>query len=600
MTAIRRLPETVVNRIAAGEVVERPAAAVKELVENSLDAGATRIDVVVRDGGRSLIAVVDDGCGMAADELALAVERHATSKLAGDDLSAIATLGFRGEALPSIGAVARLAITSRPAGSGAAATLTVEGGVKRGPAPAAHPPGTRVEVRDLFYATPARLRFLKAAATEAAHVGEMVGRLAMAHPAVGFTLGDGTRTTLKLPPVAGDLFGGGLDRLAAIMGRAFADNALAVEAERDGVRLRGYAGLPTLSRSTAGLQFLVVNGRPVRDRLLYGAVRGAYQDVLAGGRHPLVALFLEVPPGDVDVNVHPSKTEVRFRDSGLIRGLIVGALRHALAATGPRTATTVGAALVAAAGGESLRPHGGGFARSGGGAPWRPAAGLADTAAAYQAPLAPPPGAGGDVPPLAADVDDIGRPLGAARAQLHGTYIVAETADGMVLVDQHAAHERLTHERLLQAMADGGVKRQVLLIPQVAELDAPRRQRLIAHAAALAALGLAVEPFGDGAVLVREVPAVLGDVDAAALVRDLADELTEHGEALSLAARLAEVAARAACHGSIRAGRRLRIEEMNALLRAMEATPLSSQCSHGRPTFVSLDRTALDRLFGRR
>ncbi len=588
MAAIRRLPETVVNRIAAGEVVERPAAAVKELVENSIDAGASRIDVVVRDAGRTLIAVVDDGSGMTADELELAVERHATSKLPDDDLARIATLGFRGEALPSIGAVARLSLTSRRAGADSAWTLTVDGGRKGAVQPAAHPPGTRVEVRDLFYATPARLKFLKSAATELGSVCEALQRLAMAHPSLAFSLSDGTRFRFRHAPHAGDPAAGRLDRLAAIMGSDFADNALAVEAEREGVRLSGFAGLPTLSRSTPAMQYLFVNGRPVRDRLVHGAVRGAYQDVLAAGRHPMVALFLELPAEAVDVNVHPAKAEVRFRDAGLVRGTIVAALRNALSAAGHRTATTVaGAAL-----GIFRRDRAPDFAGGRPGLPFaggRPA-GLAEDAALYHAPLDPPPAAGGASP----------LPLGSARAQVHGTYIVAETEDGLVIVDQHAAHERLVHERIRRALADGGVPRQGLLIPEVVELDPASAARIAAHAPALAELGVLVEPFGIDAVVVREVPAIVSGLDVRGLVRDLADDLAAAGDALSLKDRLSAVCATIACHSSVRAGRRLSAAEMDALLREMEATPLSGQCSHGRPTYVELKLADIERLFGRR
>jgi DNA mismatch repair protein MutL len=598
--SLRRLPETVVNRIAAGEVIERPASAVKELVENAVDAGATRIDVVVRDGGRTLIAVADDGVGMSGDELDLAVERHATSKLPDDDLEHITTFGFRGEALPSIGAVSRLTLTSRPHGADAAWSIVVEGGRKGAPQPASHPAGTRVEVRDLFYATPARLKFLKTPSTELTHAVEAVNRLAMAHPGVGFHLGDGARTLVKLPAVAGDPGEARLKRLGAIMGRDFADNAVPILAERDGARLTGFAGLPTLNRRNATMQFLFVNGRPVRDRLLYGAVRGGYQNLLASDRHPMLALFLDVPPEALDVNVHPMKTEVRFRDVGLVRGLIVGALKHALAEAGHRASTTVAHAALGA-----VRP-GGGLSWSGsygGGAPSH-RGGLAEETAAFHRPLA-----GLDAAPTArmeAEDPDIAaeperdHPLGVARAQLHGTYIVAQTADGIVIVDQHAAHERLTHERISRALADGGVARQGLLIPEVVEIDESAAARVTARAAELAELGLLVEPFGVGAVVVREVPALLGTVDVQGLIRDLADDLAECADALALKDRLGQVCATMACHGSVRAGRRLTADEMNALLRAMEATPHAGQCSHGRPTYVELKLADIERLFGRR
>lgn len=609
MTLIRRLPETVVNRIAAGEVVERPAAAVKELVENSLDAGATRIEVVVRDGGRTLISVSDDGRGMTADELDLAVERHATSKLPDDSLSRIAFLGFRGEALAAVGAVARLRIVSRTADADSAWAIRVEGGHKSPPEPAAHPPGTRVEVRDLFFATPARLKFLKTAASEFTQVLEVLQRLAMAHPGVAFSLGDGARTALKLPALHPSMLADAPDaarnaRLGTIMGREFAANALTVQAERDGVQLSGLIGLPTLSRGNASAQYLFVNGRPVRDKLLYGAVRGAYHDVLAGNRHPMVALFVTAPPETIDVNVHPAKAEVRFRDAGLVRGLIVGALRHALAAAGHRAATSVADGAIGA-----MRPptapsgSGGGSNTAFPSLPRRPSQppGLAEAAAAFFAPLdtlAMPPAAA----PAEAESEpaDPHHPLGAARAQLHETYIVAQTADGIVIVDQHAAHERLTQERLKASAAGEPVPRQGLLIPEVVELDEKRAHAIAEAANDLARLGLLIEPFGSGAVVVREVPAILGEVDVRRLIKDLGDDLAEHGEALSLMERLDAICATIACHSSVRAGRRLSLDEMNALLRQMEATPLSGQCSHGRPTYVEIKLADIERLFGRR
>jgi len=591
---IRRLPETLVNRIAAGEVVERPAAALKELVENAIDAGAARIDVALREGGRALIAVTDDGCGMTREELCLAVLRHATSKLPDDDLAHIRTLGFRGEALPSIGAVARVGIASRARGASEAWRIAVEGGRVDEPVPAAHGPGTRVEVRDLFFATPARLKFLKAERTEAQHAEEAVERLAMAHPDIAFTLEDDGRTVLRLQPGTGDLFEARRERLGQIMGRDFAENCVAIDAAREGVRLTGYAGLPTFNRATARAQYLFVNGRPVRDKLFHGAVRAGYRDVLAHDRHPVVALFLDIDPEDVDVNVHPAKTEVRFRDAGLVRGLIVGALKHALAAAGHRASTTVGLAALG-----SLRPEAA-PALPMGGAPYA-RRGLAEEAARFQSPHAPGLAPQAPVPeevkvvPPSPDF-----PLGAARAQIHETYIVAQTADGVILVDQHAAHERLTHERLKNAVLDGGVARQILLIPEVVEMEQAAAARLLARAADLERLGLVVEAFGPGAVAVRETPALLGEADVQGLVRDLADEIAELGEGFALAQRVDHVCATMACHGSVRAGRRLSLAEMDALLRQMEATPLSGQCSHGRPTYVELKLADIERLFGRR
>ncbi len=607
MAAIRILPATLVNRIAAGEVIERPAAAVKELVENALDAGAKHIDVALENGGKSRIAVTDDGCGMDAAMLSLAVQRHATSKLPGDDLVHIRTLGFRGEALPSIGAVARLTLTSRPAGSDTAWTLTVDGGAVGAPAPAAHPPGTRVEVRDLFHATPARLKFLKSDRAELAMVLEVIDRLAMAHPQVSFRVTEGGSVKRDYRAAQADLADAAPDeaarlrRLAAVIGRDFADNALPIRAARESIRLTGHAGLPTLNRATPQAQYLFVNGRPVRDRLLLGAVRGAYQDLLARDRHPMVALFVACPAEEVDVNVHPAKAEVRFRDAALVRGLIVSALRHALAEAGHRAATTVAAGALGA-----MRPADGGW-RSAHPAPaatWRPA--LAEAALAYQAPLALQPAArptaeAGPAPaadPAPAPLRDY--PLGAARAQLHGTYIVAETVDGLVIVDQHAAHERLVHERMKRALAETGVARQGLLIPEVVELDEAAADRLAARAAELAELGLVIERFGRDAVVVRETPALLGETDVQGLVRDLADELESLEECLSLKERLEAVCGTMACHGSVRAGRRLSADEMNALLRQMEATPHSGQCNHGRPTYVELKLADIERLFGRR
>lgn len=604
MTAIRILPPATVNRIAAGEVVERPASAVKELVENAIDASARRIDVVLDNGGQTLISVADDGHGMDAEALALAVERHATSKLADDDdLMNITALGFRGEALPAIGGVSRLTITSRAEGADQAWAITIEGGAKGAVQPAALAAGTRVEVRELFYATPVRLKFLKAPRTEVGHAADAIRRLAMVHPATAFSLSADERSVLRLAAVEGGLLDARLERLAAVMGHGFADNALAIDAEREGVRLTGYAGLPTLNRGNAQAQYLFVNGRPVRDKLIYGALRGAYADFLARDRHPMVALFLELASDAVDVNVHPTKAEVRFRDTGLVRGLIVGALKHALAEAGHRASTTLGDAALAA-----FRPHHGPApalgAHSGGGARSsapRPYPGLAEAAAAYAAPLAADlvaPSARAEA--AAADDPATGYPLGAARGQLHATYIVAQTDDGVIIVDQHAAHERLVYERMKKALAEHGVARQGLLIPEVVDLDEQAVARLAPRFEQLAELGLVIEAFGPGAVVVRETPALLGETDVQGLVRDLADELAEVGNTLALKERLAEVCSTMACHGSVRAGRILSLPEMNALLREMEATPHSGQCNHGRPTYVELKLADIEKLFGRR
>jgi DNA mismatch repair protein MutL len=587
---IRLLPPVLVNRIAAGEVIERPAAAVKELVENAIDAAARQIAVTLHEGGQALITVADDGGGMTPDELSLAVERHCTSKLPGDDLLHISALGFRGEALPSIGAVSRMRIVSRKPGAETAWQLTVEGGDKSAPSPAASAPGTRVEVRELFFATPARLKFLKTPRTERELAVDMVRRLAMAYPQIAFNVtGDDERVLLRLPAVA-DRHA----RLGALLGSDFAENSLAIEAERGGFRLSGLAGLPTLNRALPRDQYLTVNGRPVRDKLLVGAVRGAYQDVLARDRHPIVALFLDGPEDEIDVNVHPAKAEVRFRDAASVRGLIVGALRHALAAAGHRASTTVAmGALAAFHQGVShhsaeTRPALPRFAFP----PAMPQPALAESANAFLFPEA----AAGPAPSDGARE----APLGSARAQLHGTYILAETASGIVLVDQHAAHERLVHERIKEDLARHGVARQTLLLPEIVELDESAAARLAARAAELAEFGLVIEAFGPGAVVVREVPALLSGLDVAALVRDLADELAEWGDALSLKERIETVCGTLACHTSVRAGRRLSAPEMDALLRQMETTPNSGQCNHGRPTYVALDLADIERLFGRR
>jgi len=594
---VRRLDPVLVDRIAAGEVVERPAAVVKELVENALDAGARAIDVTVEAGGRRLIRVVDDGHGMSGADLDLAVERHASSKIPDGDLANIRTLGFRGEALPSIGAVAHLLIVSRQKHAAAGAEIVVEAGRKGPVRPAAAAPGTRIEVLDLFAATPARLKFLKSDRAEALAVADVVRRLALAHPAVRLALkGDGL-APLALPPEA-EGEDGFLARAARLLGADFAVNSAPVRAEREGFALSGFAGLPTFHRGASTHVHLVVNGRPVRDKLLLGAVRGAYADTLPADRHPVLALRLACDPAIVDVNVHPAKTEVRFRDPGHVRALVVSAIRDALAAAGHRAATTGGARTFA-----TFRP--------GGAAPPRPLALSADRVAApsprfpgfaeeaqarFEAPDGGPSGSAG-----ADDAHEPGGALGTARAQLHETYIVAQTADGIVLVDQHAAHERLVYERLKRQRREGRVAAQPLLVPEVVELGADDAARLVEAAGELAELGLALEPFGPGAVLVREMPAALGPTGARALVADLADALAEGGSGSQpLEARLDAILSRMSCHGSVRAGRRLTAPEMNALLREMEATPLSGQCNHGRPTYVELKLSDIERLFGRR
>jgi DNA mismatch repair protein MutL len=602
MMVIRRLSEGTVNRIAAGEVVERPAAAVKELVENAMDAGATRIAISATGGGADLLVVEDDGSGMTAADLKLAIERHATSKLpvtgGEDDLSHIVTMGFRGEALPSIGAVARLTLASRMRDS-EPAEIRVDAGRLEGPRPAAFlasgQHGTRAEVRELFYATPARLKFLKSARSEELAITDIVKRLAMARPDIAFSLVLEGRTSLNLEAEP-DLMDGRLPRLARIMGRDFSDNAVRVEAAREGVTLSGYAGLPTYNRANAAMQFLFVNGRPVRDKLLVGAVRGAYADFLARDRHPALSLFLDCDPSFVDVNVHPAKTEVRFRDAGLVRGLIVGALKHALSEAGHRASTTVAAtamdALQSAVAFQRQAPQG--YQASYQTRTFMP--GMREAApvmfdAAPSVRLEAPPEAAQAAPDYQ---------LGVARAQVHETYIVAQTGDGIVIVDQHAAHERLVYERMKKALGNGGIKRQPLLIPEVVDLDPAEVTRVMARTDELAELGLVIEEFGPDAVVVREVPAMLGKLDVKGLVRDLADEIAETGNALSLKERLEEVSGTLACHMSVRAGRRLNAEEMNALLREMEATPHSGQCNHGRPTYVELKLADIEKLFGRR
>src|SRR5882724_7908399 len=601
--AVRQLSEGIVNRIAAGEVVERPASAVKELIENALDAGATRIDILTDGGGRRLIQVADDGAGMTAADLALAVERHATSKLPDDDLLDIRTLGFRGEALPSIGAVARLTIATRHAGEPHAWAIDVDGGTKSQVKPAALGHGTRIEVRDLFHATPARLKFLKSDRAEADALREVVRRLAMSRPDVAFTLiGEERAPVAWAAAMPGAV--GRLARLGDVLGAEFRANAVEIRGGRDGLLIEGYAGLPTFSRGNALGQYLFVNGRPVRDKLLLGAVRAAYADYLPRDRHPVLALFVTVDPREVDVNVHPAKTEVRFRDGGLVRSLIVRSLQEGLVRDGQRAATTGGSATVAAFRPTGMsRPAGWDWRRS----PAYPAGGQVAHAlapafaeAAQEAFDIGAPSADARAAEFEPTPDLIDRPLGAARAQVHETYIVAQTRDGIVVVDQHAAHERLVYERLKAALEKSGVARQILLIPEIVELDETDVERLAARAAELARFGLVIEPFGPGAVAVSETPSLLGETDAQALLRDLAEHIAEWDEALPPERRLMHVAATMACHGSVRAGRRLKPEEMNALLREMEATPNSGQCNHGRPTYVELKLGDIERLFGRK
>ncbi len=592
--AIRQLSPETINRIAAGEVVERPASVVKELVENALDAGASEIEVVTVSGGLSLIRVTDDGIGMDANDLALCVERHATSKLDSEDLLAIHTLGFRGEALPSIGSIAHLAIASRPRGARDALEIAVDRGAKQPLKPAALNPGTRIEVRDLFSATPARLKFLKSERAENLAVSETVKRLAMAHPHVGFSLTMGERTGLRLPRLDRTA-DGMLQRLGRIMGREFMEDAVPVAGERDGISVKGFAGLPTLHRPDATLQFLFVNGRPVRDKLVVGSVRAAYGDLVPKGRHPLLALFVELPTTEVDVNVHPAKVEVRFRDGGAVRSLLIGSLRHALETAGFRASAQGGArTLETMARTEESRSPERSFAW-----PERAAPAFAEQ---QQVPFADfaTPTAATVAPEEIPAAESEHRPLGAARAQLHETYIVAQTETSVIIVDQHAAHERLVYERLKKGLSNGGVARQSLLIPAIIEVGEEEALALDEKSAELAELGLVVEKFGPDAVAVREVPALLGTSSIDGLVKDLAADLMAEGTAEPLRERLEAVASRMACHGSVRAGRRLTGQEMNALLREMEATPFSGQCNHGRPTYVELKLSDIERLFGRK
>ena len=596
MARIRRLPDRLVNRIAAGEVVERPASVVKELVENALDAGATRITVTMEEGGRRLVLVEDDGHGMDAEELPLALERHATSKLADERLVTIHTLGFRGEALPSIAAVARLAITSRTPAADGAWRIRAEAGRVAPVEPAAGAPGTRVEVRDLFFNLPARLKFLKSERSENGAALEVVRRLAMAAPRVAFRLFQDGRRMLDLDAVSEEPGEEAvLSRIAPLLGRDFAAAALRVEAERDGIRLVGYAGLPTLSRNHGRHQYLFVNGRPVQDPLLRGCLRAAYSDLLFRDRQPVAALFLRLPPERVDVNVHPQKSEVRFREPECVRGLVIGALKRALAEHGHRSAATVTAAALGPLPGAAP----GRVAVRAAPAPRQEAlTGLAEAPAGFDAVAA----AVAVQAPGSAEEEPAPGPLGRARAQILDSYILAETDDGLVIVDQHAAHERIVYERLKAQLREGGIARQLLLVPEVVELEAGERAVLVEHRQALEELGILLEPFGGDAVIVREVPALLGEAGGrlAELLRDVAQELESCGEALSLRESLERVLATLACHGSIRAGRRLSVAEMDALLRQIEQTPYSAQCNHGRPTYVTLDRGGLERLFARR
>jgi DNA mismatch repair protein MutL len=589
---IRQLDDAAANRIAAGEVVERPSSAIKELVENALDADATRIDVAYADGGKTLIRVVDNGFGIPADQLQLALSRHATSKIDGSDLLNIHSFGFRGEALPSLGAVGRLTISSRVEEAEMAAEISVNGGDILPIRPVARSVGTTVELNDLFHATPARLKFLRTDRAEAGAITDAVKRLAMAEPYVGFVLRDVSgggegRVTFRADAQSGDLFDAVLGRLRSILGAEFAENSIPLNAQREGLSLHGYASLPTYSKGAAVAQYLFVNGRPVKDRLLLGAVRGAYFDFLSRDRHPVVALFIECDPTLVDVNVHPAKAEVRFRDPSVARSLIVSGLRHALANAGHRASTTVAGATLGA-----FRPEAPVYQMDQASRPERftPAqSGFAEVQTDYS----------GRVETAPVVVEEVDAPLGAARAQVHENYIIAQTRDGMVIVDQHAAHERLVYEKLKAQMVQNGVASQALLLPEVVELSENERLALVEAIPTLAKFGLVIEEFGGNAVCVRETPAILGEVNAQALVHDICDELTDQRDTQAVKNRIEAILSRVACHGSIRSGRRMQADEMNALLREMEATPHSGQCNHGRPTYVELKLADIEKLFGR-
>ncbi|CAH0350462.1 MAG: DNA mismatch repair endonuclease MutL [Sphingobium sp.] len=592
--SIRRLPEHLVNRIAAGEVVERPASALKELVENAVDAGSRRIHIRLAAGGLDRIEVLDDGCGMSRDDMALALERHATSKLPDDAIENVATLGFRGEALPSIASVATVTIESRTR-KGDGWQRIIDNGALQSEGPAAIPPGTRIRVEQLFGKVPARRKFLRSARSEYAACLDVIRRLAMARPDIAFTLEhDGRRAISVQEDESRE------DRVAALTDRALADNHVVIALEREGIRLAGVAGLPTYHRGVADHQFLFVNGRPVRDRLLVGAVRGAYADLLARDRHPVVALFLDLPPGEVDVNVHPAKTEVRFREPAMIRGMIVSGLKRALDEAGFRSVQRADPSAFAAWQQEPVSPTPIGampiFEAAGDLPPTTYAPSLGDRRASF---LTPPPMARAE-PAAQAPPQVHSFPLGVARGQVAKTYIVAEAEDGLVIVDQHAAHERLVLERMRRALDGAGVASQALLLPEVVELDEPACDRLEARIAELSEFGLDLERFGPSAMLVRSTPAMLGAGDVHGLVTDLADDLAAYDSALSLKARLDLVAATMACHGSVRAGRVLSVAEMNALLREMEITPHSGQCNHGRPTWVKLGHGDIEKLFGRK
>lgn len=609
---IRLLPSHLVNQIAAGEVIERPAAVVKELVENALDAGATRVDITTRESGVSAITVQDNGSGMSSADIKLAVERHATSKLPEDNLEVISSFGFRGEALPSIASVSRMSIASRERGSNEAWQLQIDGGAMQPIKPTSLSQGTRIDVQDLFYATPARLKFLKSLPTEYGHILETLERLAMAWPAVSFSLSEEGRKAWRCEAVPGLFPEQRKARLGSILGADFAANAVSVEASRGGVTLTGWIGLPTLNRAFARDQYLFVNNRPVRDRVLLGAVKAAYGDLIPHGRHAVVALFLDMPMAEVDVNVHPAKLEVRFRDGALIRGLIISTLRQALHAEANVTSNTLSEAAIERFQNRIAMPQGAQYVAQqnlGRAYDWqkpfepqRSLSGFSDVAQPFAKEYIKTDLSAliqqDNTPGQAAEAQDY--PLGAALAQIHETYIVAQTADGLVLVDQHAAHERLVYERMKASLAGSGVKRQGLLIPEVVELSDADAARILEKQNDFAELGLVIEAFGGNAIMVREIPALLEKTNIQKLIQDLAAEIAEWGHAISLKEKLEEVCSTMACHGSVRAGRALSRDEMNALLRQMEATPHSGQCNHGRPTYIELKFSDVEKLFQRK
>ncbi|EJF75395.1 DNA mismatch repair endonuclease MutL [Bartonella alsatica] len=608
---IRHLSENIINQIAAGEVIERPANVVKELVENSIDARATRIEIVIANGGKNFIKVSDNGCGISANQLTLAVSRHCTSKIT-DDVHNICFLGFRGEALPSIGSVAKLKLISRTQDADSAAEITVTAGKIVGPKPAAANPGTIVEVRDLFFVTPARLKFMKTDRAETNAIIDMVKRIAIAFPHIRFSFSGPDRTTMELPATENNIQGQ-LQRITQIMGKEFAPNSIPLNAERESVRLTGFACLPSFNRSNSLHQFAYVNGRPVRDKFLWGAIRGAYADVMIRDRYPVSILFIDLPPADVDVNVHPTKADVRFRDSGLIRGLIIGAIREALHQTGVRPTSTHSEAMLAAfqtqqplkafkstSSSYSLQPHHFTSATM----IHKPldttsSLGLKEYATPLMEGLNIPSG-DAYISSTTPSSEELSYPLGAARAQIHKNYIIAQTQDSLIIVDQHAAHERLIYEALKNALYSKPLSSQLLLIPEIVELSEEEATCLLTHKDALQKFGLGIEPFGPGAIVVRETPSMLGEVNIQALIKDLADEAAEYDTTDNLKAMLDYIAATMACHGSIRSGRLLRPEEMNALLRQIEATPNTGTCNHGRPTYIELKLADIERLFGRK